>query len=311
MIRGIIAALLLAAAAAPMAQAAPILRVADNQTNNAWAPPANCLGGTGVVTSPACVPSITTVTGSPAGYQLNRVNTAPGAFSFTRASAFDNGVLTAGVESQGVEKVVARSRFIENYIYGGPANTPFLVPFKIDRFNLATNSSGFGDLQTARMLITIGVTTNSIFTAVATLDWRAQSNSVSAFTLTPAPTPVAGVTLAPGFLAFAGVTTPNSATSIVGPGGIMLVDLGSFATGQAFKLDYRMSCQTSGNGPGSAFCLVGDPFAIPTAPGFDLLGLATPTGQVPEPATWAMFVVGFGLGGAMLRRRRAQGLHTA
>ncbi len=312
MIRWTIAALVIAGATAQAAFAAPILRVADNQTANAWTPPAACSAGTGLPPSAACVPAITTITGSPSGFRLNRVNTAPGAQTFTRASSFDNGVLTAGAESSGVENVVASSRFIETYNYVGPANTPYLVPFKIDRFSLGTSSSAVGDLQRARMLITIGITTNNVFTNVATLDWRGQSNGFGAFTLTPAPTPVAGVTLAPGFLAFAGVTSPNFATALNGPGGIMTVDLGSFAVGQSFKLDYRMSCRTVGTGAGNAFCNVGDPFAIPTGPGFDLLGLATPSGSaVPEPATWAMFVIGFGFGGGLLRARRSKAARIA
>ena len=42
--------------------------------------------------------------------------------------------------------------------------------------------------------------------------------------------------------------------------------------------------------------------------GFDniTLGAATPGGAVPEPATWAMMLAGFGLTGAALRRRRQQ-----
>jgi hypothetical protein len=306
MFRGIIAALVFAGAAA---QAAPVLQVDDSYTNNVWVPPAACAAGTSVVPGPGCAPAITSLVGPPAGFRLNRANTAPGGQSFTRAVAFDNGVLVAGVESAGVENVIARSQFVETYNYIGPANTPFLVPFKIDRFSLATNSSGIGDLQRARMLITIDITTNSVLTNVATLDWQALSDSVNAFTLTPPPTPISGVTLAPGFLAFAGVTVPNSATFIQGPGGVMTVDLGSFATGQAFTLDYRMSCETFGSGAGLAFCGVGDPFSIPTGPGFDMMGLAT--AAVPEPATWGLLVIGFGLCGSALRRRRPACAHAA
>ena len=125
---------------------------------------------------------------------------------------------------------------------------------------------------------------------------------MNAFTLTRAPTPVAGVTLAAGFLSFAGVTTPNTVTSVNGPGGFMMVDLGSFAVGQLFTLDYGMACRAFGSGAGSSFCIVGDPFAIPSGSGFDLMGLATP---VPEPATWALLVVGLGICGTALRDRRA------
>jgi len=39
--------------------------------------------------------------------------------------------------------------------------------------------------------------------------------------------------------------------------------------------------------------------------GIDNFHLAAVTGGVPEPATWAMMIAGFGLAGAALRRRRA------
>jgi hypothetical protein len=39
--------------------------------------------------------------------------------------------------------------------------------------------------------------------------------------------------------------------------------------------------------------------------GFDYLrGFAPPQGGVPEPASWALLITGFGLTGSMLRRRR-------
>ena len=302
MVRWSFAVLLAASTAAPVALAVPFLSVSDSYANNIWVPPAACLADTSTLPSPACAPSITTPTGPPAGFRLSRTNAAPGASGFSRSSAFDNGVLTTSVEGTGPKDVAARSQFVETYNYVGPANTPLVVPFKIDRFRLGTTSSALGDLQTAQMAITIDITTNSILTNVATLNWKAQSDSVNAFTLTPAPTPVAGVTLAAGFLSFAGVTTPNTVTSVNGPGGIMIVDLGSFAVGQSFTLDYRMACRAFGSGAGSSFCLVGDPFAIPSGPGFDLTGLATP---VPEPATWALLAVGLGICGAALRDRRA------
>jgi hypothetical protein len=303
MVRWSFTVLLAAITAAPAAQAVPFLSVSDSYASNAWAPPAACLADTNTAPSLACAPSVTTLIGPPSGFRLNRPNTAPGASGFSSATAFDNGVLTAGVEGLGIKDIVSRSQFVETYNYIGPPNTPLLVPFKINRFGLGTNSLTAGDLQTAQMTITIDIITNSILTNVATLNWQAQSNAVIASTSTPAPTPVAGVTLAPGFLNFAGVTVPNTITSVIGPGGIMLVDLGTFTVGQTFTLDYRMGCRALGSGAGSSFCIVGDPFEAPTGPGFDLMGLATP---VPEPSTWALLVVGLGICGTALRNRGAR-----
>ena len=85
----------------------------------------------------------------------------------------------------------------------------------------------------------------------------------------------------------------------------MAVDLGAFTTGQLFTLDYKMSCLASGTGAGSSFCRVGDPFSIPSGPGFDLQGLAAPVGGVPEPSSWIVLIAGFGLVGGTARRRTA------
>ena len=45
-------------------------------------------------------------------------------------------------------------------------------------------------------------------------------------------------------------------------------------------------------------------FAFRDDPGFELLDNVSVT-SVPEPATWAMMLLGAGLAGAVLRRRRA------
>jgi len=60
----------------------------------------------------------------------------------------------------------------------------------------------------------------------------------------------------------------------------------------------------SGNGfAGNKITIsIGQPVIIPVDPGTPV----TPTPTVPEPATWAMMLVGFGAMGAVLRRRSAK-----
>jgi hypothetical protein len=38
---------------------------------------------------------------------------------------------------------------------------------------------------------------------------------------------------------------------------------------------------------------------------YDSTGLSASITAVPEPATWAMMIIGFGAAGSMIRRRRA------
>lgn len=296
---------LVALLSAHAAQAVPTLSVSDSYTNNVWTGPATCLAGTGSPPSPPCAPAITAVAGPPSGFKLQRANTAPGAQGSSMAHAFDNGVLRAGTEGGGQKLIRATARFVEAYVYGGPS-TPYIVPFTVTPFRLGANSSGVGDTQAARMRINIRVTTLSGTSTVADLQYTAYANSVTAFAAVPAPVPVAGVTLPPGFVSIASVVVPNSVAVIGGPGGSMAVDLGTFTAGQVFKLDYRMSCLSYGSGSGSAYCRVGDPFSIPSGSGFDLGGLSVGASAVPEPAAWGMLLIGFGAIGALARRRSAR-----
>ena len=84
------------------------------------------------------------------------------------------------------------------------------------------------------------------------------------------------------------------------PGGSDL-SAGSFATGNSF---YQLF-------PGGTFDLnQSNLFINPrVGGGFDVSSIAPAvTGAVPEPASWALLTVGFGLAGSVLRRRRVRGI---
>ena len=53
-------------------------------------------------------------------------------------------------------------------------------------------------------------------------------------------------------------------------------------------------------GPGGGTLTLADP------QGWSNAVLYTPPGVVPEPATWAMMIAGFGLTGAAIRRRKTR-----
>jgi hypothetical protein len=69
------------------------------------------------------------------------------------------------------------------------------------------------------------------------------------------------------------------------------------------QCNFNPRCETLFFGGGSAFSTVLDghdgSFTLATAP----MG---PPGGVPEPASWALMIAGFGLAGAALRRRKAR-----
>jgi hypothetical protein len=62
---------------------------------------------------------------------------------------------------------------------------------------------------------------------------------------------------------------------------------------------YVQAFTAGGSNPGSDL----DPYPVNMHGAFDIMG--TVSGAVPEPATWAMMVIGFGGLGASMRRRRA------
>lgn len=75
-------------------------------------------------------------------------------------------------------------------------------------------------------------------------------------------------------------------------GGRSTFDLSDFA-GQVVKVQLAFYADYLAQGPGVQFDNV------------SVYGDASVAGAVPEPATWAMMILGFGAAGAMLRRRAA------
>ena len=53
------------------------------------------------------------------------------------------------------------------------------------------------------------------------------------------------------------------------------------------------------------------PVGVPPFALLDHVSLTSASGAVPEPATWAMMIIGFGVTGALARRRRALALATS
>ena len=70
--------------------------------------------------------------------------------------------------------------------------------------------------------------------------------------------------------------------------GTATIDLSQFA-GQTVNLRFQFQA---------------DRFAFKPGVVFDNITVATPTSAVPEPATWAMMITGFGLAGGAIRARR-------
>jgi hypothetical protein len=72
----------------------------------------------------------------------------------------------------------------------------------------------------------------------------------------------------------------------------------NFATYQSYFNDYYSGNYTS-------LADANDRFYVITNPSHQSFGIGWPIPGVPEPATWALMIGGFGLAGAQLRRRRA------
>lgn len=80
-----------------------------------------------------------------------------------------------------------------------------------------------------------------------------------------------------------------------------LADFGDTYSTRAFVSAFGVG---DGSGAGIAFNAFADNLALTTTSGTNRVNFAAPSGAVPEPATWAMMLVGFGGMGAAMRRNR-------
>jgi hypothetical protein len=142
----------------------------------------------------------------------------------------------------------------------------------------------------------VGTEYNQPGTYVAQLQLYASGRIVFAYDNTDAPyaTTIAGV----------------SAGGAVDPGGVNFIGANfsddnpaiyQLSGPRRFPTDIGVSFTPDGRG---GYDVAGDPLPV-TTPGGGGTGTSPPDGGVPEPASWALILAGFGATGAMLRRRRS------
>ena len=89
------------------------------------------------------------------------------------------------------------------------------------------------------------------------------------------------------------------------------VSIGTIAVGETFTLTYVMNAYAlATNMDHNSIAYIGDPFGFNTdGPDYQMITKSVPgdqVGGVPEPASWALMIAGFGLVGLFVRRREAQ-----
>ncbi|WP_293971765.1 PEPxxWA-CTERM sorting domain-containing protein [Sphingomonas sp.] len=87
-----------------------------------------------------------------------------------------------------------------------------------------------------------------------------------------------------------------------------VIPFGFLSLGDMGSVAFNLTSLTSGAG---LYLYIGEVGDNGEVAGSNINVLSTPVSRVPEPATWAMFIGGFGLVGGAMRRQRRTGVHFA
>jgi hypothetical protein len=307
----IIAALLVSG----VATAAPVVDVSDSWVGNVWPgpnPPA-CASVNGALPPLPCGISVINTATSPGtppapGLKLVRSNYASlsgDALGDSFAVSYADGIIGDAAFGRGPFDILAESRYRDKRIYTGltPVGS-YIVGFKIDQLTLDIGPGGSIEQRRSDAGFTILRGNNLLMQ----LNWGVGIDTTPGaqagdFINTPAP--FVATSVSPGTLPIGSLTaTPDVAVNLVSPGANFLLDLGPMLPGQKFSIDYQMFCRAQGNGFGTSFCSIGDPFAFGSGEGIDWGGLSV--SAVPTPAALALFGLGaLALAGRVTARRRA------
>lgn len=83
------------------------------------------------------------------------------------------------------------------------------------------------------------------------------------------------------------------------------LSIGTIAAGASFTLTYVMTAYAYATDmEHRSLAYIGDPFNFNFGPDYQMITSTPPGGVVPEPASWALMLAGFGLVGLVVRRRQ-------